>query len=103
MIFSLGFTVCSAMKYISIRAIGDNVHVSVKNYYFGLIGALFTIVINFYFDPGFFAFWKIGQEDYAMSLGQFNVAFFVGILGWWSQETLAQGLSTVKSGTMAAF
>lgn len=69
LVFSLGFTVCSAMKYISIRAIGDNVHTSVKNYYFGLIGAIFTIIINLYFDPGFFELWKIGSPGYAMTMG----------------------------------
>lgn len=103
MTFAAGFSVCSAMKYISIRAIGDNVHTSVKNYYFGLVGAVFTLLVNLYLDPGFFAFWKIGSGKYALTAGQFNVSLVVGIFGWMSQETLAQGLSAVKSGTMAGF
>lgn len=102
-IFTAGFTVCSAMKYISIRAIGDNVHTSVKNYYFGLTGSIFTLALNLYLDPGFFAIWRLGQPTYSMTPDQFWVILIVGILGWLSQETLAQGLSTVKSGTMAAF
>lgn len=103
MLFAAGFSLSSAMKYISIRAIGDNVHTSVKNYYFGLVGAIFTLIVNIYLDPGFFAFWKIGTDQYTMTMDQFYVAFVVGIFGWLSQETLAQGLSAVKSGTMAAF
>ena len=47
-IFALTYSVFSAMKYISIRAIGDDIHTSVKNYYFGVMGGIFTLVVNIF-------------------------------------------------------
>ena len=38
-----------------------------------------------------------------MTPGEFLLSFIVGFWGWASQECLAQGLSAVNSGTMAAF
>ena len=55
------------MEFISIRAIGDNIHTSVKNYYFGLVGLITSVLINLFIDPKFFQFWKIGTDQYAMS------------------------------------
>lgn len=45
-IFAVGYCICAAMKYIMIRGIGDNVHTSVKNYYFGFVGCVFTMIVN---------------------------------------------------------
>lgn len=46
--FALLFSIFSSMKLISIRAIGENIHTSVKNYYFGVIGSVVTVVANMY-------------------------------------------------------
>lgn len=54
---SAAFTICTAMKYISIRCIGENMHPSIKNYHLGLSGVALSLLITAYLDPGFFAFW----------------------------------------------
>lgn len=103
MLFSAFFTLSSAMMFVSIRAIGDNVHTSVKNYHFGVVGVLLTMSFILYQDPSFFAFWKLGTPEYSRSSGQIIVEIVVGVFGWMALESLTKGLSTVKSGTMAAF
>jgi len=66
--FGVAFSLCAAMKVVAIRAIGDNIHTSVKNYYFGLWGLIVTVIANFFLDPGFFAFWNIGTKKYVMNI-----------------------------------
>ena len=66
--FGVAYSLSAAMKVVSIRAIGDNIHTSVKNYYFGLWGLVVTVIANFYLDPGFFAFWNIGTKNYVMNM-----------------------------------
>jgi len=43
------FSVFSAMKFITIRGIGDDVHSSLKNYYFGIMST-FTCLIGLVFS-----------------------------------------------------
>lgn len=81
-IFCGGFAITSAFKYITIRAIGDNVHTSVKNYYFGVIGCIFTVIANIFMQPEWFAIWKIGTPEYVMSPSDFGSALAVGVLGY---------------------
>lgn len=82
MCFAAGYCICSAFKFIMIRAIGDNVHTSVKNYYFGFIGGVFTIIVNFFLDPGFYKVWNIGTSEYTMSPDMFYSALTVGFFGF---------------------
>lgn len=70
------------MKLISIRAIGENVHTSVKNYYFGVIGGIVTLLANCYLDPSFFKVWEIGSSSYCMDLSQFVIYLIVAFFGW---------------------
>ena len=64
MAWGLFFTVLlllfSGIQFVSIRAIGDNFHASIKNYYLGMAGTIVTLVANLYFEPAFFEFNKIG-------------------------------------------
>jgi len=68
LVFGVLFSVFASMKMITIRAIGDNVHPSLKNYYFGVLStvtALVTCAIN---TPNFFKPWLIGTAAYPLSL-----------------------------------
>lgn len=58
----------AAMKIVAIRATGDDIHTSVKNYYLGLWIFTVSVIVNFYLDPGFFAFWNIGTKNYVMNM-----------------------------------
>ena len=101
--FALLFSIFSSMKLISIRAIGENIHTSVKNYYFGVIGSVVTLIANVFLQPSFFEFWKVGTSSYVMDMPQFGIYVIVALFGWASQECLARGLSAVQTGTIAAF
>ena len=83
--FAAGYMICTALKFISIRAIGDDVSACVKNYYLGVYGTLFTLGMNFYVDPQAYHVWLIGTPKYAMSKEQFGLAVFIGLIGWGSQ------------------
>lgn len=93
----------SGLRSVAIRKIGDNIHSSVKNFYFGLSSTVILLIANTFIQPEFFQFWKIGTPQYCMSTAEFLVAFTAGFFGWASQESLALALSAVKSGTLAAF
>jgi len=61
------FAVFSSINYMAIRAIGDNVHSSLKNYYFGILStltALFGIAMS---SPNFFKPWLIGTAAYPLN------------------------------------
>ena len=103
LIFALLFSVFSSMKLISIRAIGENVHSSIKNFYFGVIGFFVMLVVNAFLQPEFYKFWLIGTNEYVMNLQQLTAYIVVALFGWASQECLARGLSIVQTGTIAAF
>ena len=53
-IFGIAFAFTCAMKFVTIRAIGDTIHTSIKNYYFGTLGVFSTLIINIFADPEFF-------------------------------------------------
>jgi len=72
------------MKFVTIRAIGETVHTSIKNYYFGIVGVFFTLIFNIFYDPGMYKFWEIGTGKYCDGrLGgpQLIVIGFVGFFG----------------------
>lgn len=94
-IFCLLFMVFSSMKLISIRAIGENVHTSIKNYYFGVVGGIVCLIVNLFLDPNFYCFWLIGTDEYEMTKDQLIIYLIVAFFGYASQECLAQGLSAV--------
>ena len=49
--FAALFAIFSSMRMISIRKIGENVHTSIKNYYFGLVTLVVTLIANIFIDP----------------------------------------------------
>ena len=60
--FALLFSVFSSMRMISIKKIGEGVHTSIKNYYFGLVTLVVTLIANLFIDPEIYKFWKIGTD-----------------------------------------
>jgi len=103
LVFGFLFAICSAMKFITIRAIGDNIHSSLKNYYFGLLSTLAALIACVFVAPNFFKPWLIGTPEYPLDKAQFYSSLIVGFFGWTSQESLALALGSIKSGTTAAF
>lgn len=101
--FGFLFAICSAMKFITIRAIGDNIHSSLKNYYFGLLSTLAALIACSVTAPNFFKPWLIGTPEYPLNKYQFYSSLIVGFFGWTSQESLSLALGSIKSGTTAAF
>ena len=97
------FAIFSAMKFITIRAIGDNVHSSLKNYYFGILSTLTCLTGLVFSSPNFFKPWLIGTVAYPLNQAQLIAATIVGLFGFASQETLTLALGSIKSGTVAAF
>jgi len=80
------------MKFVTIRAIGETVHTSIKNYYFGIVGVIFTMIFNIFYDPAMYKFWEIGTNDYCggkLGRQQLIVVAFVGFFGLLSQEAMA--------------
>lgn len=101
--FGLLYSFTGAMKYITIRAIGDNVHSSIKIYYSGTIGLAATIVICLFTNPEVYKVWDIGTKYYTIDPRQLVVYCIVGFSSYVAKATQILALSAVKSGTLAAF
>ena len=97
------FAVFSALNFLSMREIGNCVHSSIKTFYFGAISTGIMIVWLAFTDIEFYHFWKIGSPEYAMSMDQFWACMVIGFFSWTAQESLSIALTSVKSGTTAAF
>ncbi len=103
LVFGGLFAIASSMKFITIRKIGDNIHSSLKMYYFGILSTLGALVTCALTAPNFFKPWLIGTALYPLNKAQFISSLIVGFLAWASQESLTLALGSIKSGTVAAF
>lgn len=56
-IASACYTFSQTLMFFKVRAIGDDIHPCIKNYYYGVLGIFITLLINIYLDPQYFAFW----------------------------------------------
>ena len=54
LLFAFLYSIFTAMKFITIRTIGVNIHSSIKSYYSGVIGTFVMLIANMYFQPTFF-------------------------------------------------
>ena len=78
--FAFGFI--QAGKLIAIRSIGDSVHSSLKNYYFGQSSIIVGLIACAYMDPNFYKPWLIGTSEYPLDGHSIIFCFLSGICGW---------------------
>jgi len=103
LLFGFLFSISSSLKFLAIRAIGDNIHSSLKNYYFGVLATLSSLIACAFLAPNFFKIWLIGTAAYPLNKAQFISALVVGLFEWASITSLTLALGSIKSGTAAAF
>jgi len=101
----LGLMYCCLQggKFLAIRSIGDNIHSSMKNYYFGISSTVIQLIWVAFQYPEFFNPTLIGTESYPLNGDQLLWTFIAGVIGWASQESLTLALGSVKAGTVAGF
>ena len=82
LLFSILFTVCSALKFLAMSELGNMVHSSVKTYWFGVLSTIVTAIYLMFVEPQLYAFWNMGTSAYPMRGDQFLGAFIIGFFSW---------------------
>ena len=79
---ALLFTVSSAMKFITMAELGKTVHSSVKTIWFAYFSTVCIVIFMAFYEPEFYAFWRIGTDSYPMNKEQFIGSFIIGFFSW---------------------
>ena len=85
-----------SFNFLAIRRIGKNVHCSVKQMYFGMIGLVFSIVYLLITQPEYFTKFEYTKQMLILTI---LTAFFFYIM----QMTLSMSLVNLRVGTVCCF
>lgn len=101
--FGVLFAILSAMNFITIRQMSNNMYVSLKTYYFGVMATGLSFLLCVVVSPKLLNFSLIGTPEYPLTLPALNGCIIVGIFSYISQDAMSIALGIVKSGTVAGF
>lgn len=76
------FTIFSAMNFYEMRRMGNDVHSSIKTFYYGFVCSIFTLVYIIVQEPALFKVWKMGTDEYPLSGEGFVACLIIGFFSW---------------------
>ena len=76
------FTIFSALNFYEMRRMGNDVHSSIKTFYYGFVCSTFTLVYIIVQEPALFKVWKMGTDEYPLSGEGFVACIIIGFFSW---------------------